>query len=158
MSNENLPLPPTTVTVQGGVVNGGNSGAVVLGSVDADFTLTAAGSINIGSGPSNHVFLNGGLKYLHVDNNSAGPIITLTTDNYSVAYTNVGVTNVRLPSANANVGSAYILHHAHGGGAISIDVAPASGDLIDGVPSVLLTAIGQHINLISIGNNAWRVA
>lgn len=143
--------------VSSGITNGGQVGPVVVGSTDNNLTLIAAGDINIGNGPSNRILLNGGLTKLHTVDNSAGPTIDLTTDKYSVSYTNTGVTTVRLPAANSNVGREYFITHNHTGAAITLTVAPASGDLIDGIASIPLQTQGSHIRVISIGSNAWKI-
>jgi hypothetical protein len=142
----------------GDINNGGNSGAITVGSTTGTLTLIAPGLISVGSGASNHIFLNGGVVNLHADVADPGPVFDLSSNQYSVAFTNSGVDTVRLPPANANVGRSYIIHHAHSGGPITLEGSLGSGDTIDGIAAIPINANGSHIKVISIGNGKWNIA
>lgn len=143
-------------TSSGDITNGGNVGPVVVGSTDDNLTFIASGNITLGDGPSNSLILNGGITSLHVNDPSPGPIIDLLSSQYSVAYTTSSVNIVRLPLAADNVGRSYVIHHSHGGGPINLTVAPASGDLIDGILSIPII-YGSRIRVSSIGIGGWKI-
>ena len=86
----------------------------------------------------------------HTTDASAGPLVYLTNQ-YSVMFTG-GVSEVRLPTANTNIGRTYIVHANNGG---TISLSAALGDLIDGIASIPL-ASPAHIKVISVGNS-WNI-
>jgi hypothetical protein len=147
----------------GTVLNGGQSGAVTIGTTTAnDLTLISSGGIHIGDSSTDDIHLQGGVRYQYnaiADTDPpGGNTFDLELSHYFVEITGSGITTVRLPDADGAVaGHMYIISKGYTGGALAIKSAPASGDTIDGLAQINLTYKDQRLKVISSGTDRWLI-
>ena len=147
----------------GDIVNGGQSGAVTIGTTSSDdLTLISAGKINIGDITTDEIHLQGGIRFQYdaISDTvpSGGNTFNLLLSNYFVEITGSGISTVHLPDADGAVsGHMYIISKGYAGGTIAIKPTPGSGDTIDGLSQVNLTSQDQRLKVISSGSNRWLI-
>ena len=132
----------------GDITNGGQSGAVIIGSTDNQLTLEGNTGVKI----------NGGLD-IQFD---AVPIADTASFNLTDAHHVVDVTStvsatteVVLPESETREGKLYIISKGYSGGTLTVNTQPS--DTIDGDNSINLSVLNQRISLVSAGTDRWLI-
>jgi hypothetical protein len=130
----------------GDIINGGQTGAVTLGSNDNKLTLIGSTGIK----------LQGGLdiQYDKIENNGSNTF-TLTDAHQFVEIVDNAVTLVQLPESETRQGKQYIISKGYSGGNLTITTTPT--DKIDGDDTIILNVINQRISIISSGDDRWLI-
>lgn len=129
----------------GDIVNGGQTGAITVGSSTSYLTLQGNQGIR----------LSGGIKFQYDEISLTDSVLLLTDTHYFVNITGSGNNILILPSADTRSGKKYIISKGYIGGTLIIE-APVT-DSIEGDSSTILTIKDQRIQLTASGNNIWIV-
>lgn len=142
----------------GDVSNGGDTGPVTVGTVDATpFNLISGGAINIGqSGVPDQIYLNGSVGFQYDNIMAAVGTLNLDASYFFVEISNSGTNTVLLPDASIAKGRQYIISKNFAGPA-QLTITTTASDTIDGNASISLNILNQRIKLISNGDNKWII-
>lgn len=141
----------------GDIINGGNTGPVVIGTTDATATSIISGAgINIGQlNTPNQISLNGSVGYQYDKINTAVGTLNLNADYFFIEVTNAGTNTISLPDASTAVGRQYIISKGFVGGTLTITTT--ASDNIDGIDTIILKIVDQRVKLISNGLDKWVI-
>jgi hypothetical protein len=128
----------------GDIYNGGQTGAVTIGSTDNVTTI-------IGTG----IKLEGGFDVKYNNISSGVASYSLDESLHFVDFTNIGTETVQLPEIDQNSGQQFIISKGFSGGLLTI--YPNAVDTIDGDASFELSVINQRISIISNDRNQWMI-
>lgn len=148
----------------GDITNGGQSGAISIGSTDNTMSFINSsgpqiqilqdGTIYLGN-PSNpnNIIITGGIDYSFKQ--ITGPITNydLTNNDYMIEVINATVNTITLPTAIGNGGRTYII--TSGSTNTNLTIVPQSGQTIDGSSSYRLKYINTHLRIVSNSIGSW---
>jgi hypothetical protein len=136
----------------GDIINGGNSGPVLVGSNDDVLTLKGVNGIKLIGGLD--------IQYNEITSPTAPSTNTfeLKDEHQFVEITNIAITTVKLPDASVRAGKQYIISKGYDGGNLFI-VANVTGvsDTIDGESFIKMTELDERISLTSSGVDRWLI-
>lgn len=113
--------------------------------------------ITIGSTGSNSIELNGGVKFNYKKITTAGTTYFLTQNDYFVEIDNPSYNSVVLPQALTGSGISYIISRSNNNTNNDFRIQAQIGDDIDDRDHIILRKSGNHIKVISNGENTWHV-
>lgn len=122
------------------------------------FNITNNGDIILGSSDlDNHIEFNGGICYNFkkiVDNETN---YNLSHKDYFIEVVSETYDTITLPYANLNAGCSYIVSRANSNNNNNLKIYSQVEDDIDDRDFLSLKRPGQHINVMSNGENSWYI-
>lgn len=154
-NGQTLIVPPSGNTLlwgagggggSGDILNGGQPGAVDIGSTDNKLTLRGNTGVKVIGGLD--------IQFDTINIIDTGSF-TLDDSHHMVDITSTPSANVSviLPEAETREGKLYIISKGYSSGILTIDTQPT--DKIDGDDTFVLTGINNRIQLVSGGTNRW---
>jgi hypothetical protein len=128
----------------GDIYNGGQSGPVLIGSNDSQFSIGF---------DNNHINLIGGLNFQHDIISFSNPTEFNLTDKYYFVELTDNVLSVKLPSVVLSSGRSYIISNKSLQN--NIHIIPNGTDTIDGKSFLNLSVKNTRIQIISNGESMW---
>ncbi len=121
------------------------------------FSILNDGTISIGSpNISNSISLNGGICYNFKKIIDGGTNYVLQDNDYFIEVVSPTYLTVTLPLAASGPGCSFIISRSNSNTS-NINVVAQIGDDIDDRSFLTLKRAGQHIKVISNGENSWYV-